>query len=146
MSIDLQTLGLLKRAMKKDGFLELPADGNSMFPFIRKGEVCRFIPFTTIKRGDVILFYARDGSLIVHRIVQIQELNHQLVIFPKGDTNLSCDQPIGEERILGKLASIQKKHSQISSSHILLKAWGKLILTFPVLSGILQRYLQDKLK
>lgn len=142
MLIENHAVNLLKKVIKKDGFLELPAQGNSMFPFIRQGNSCRFAPCPALKRGDVILFYSAEGSLIAHRIVHIQMRTQQPIYFIKGDTNLSYDQPIKEEHILGKLVSIQKQHFQITTDNVLAKVWGKMILAFPFLSGMLQRYLK----
>lgn len=146
MFIENQAFGLLKNTMNKERYIEIPAQGNSMFPFIRQGDVCRFFPCTTFKKGDVVLFCSTEGRLIAHRIVRIQVNHNQLLFYLKGDTNLGFDKPINEERILGTLVSVQKKHFQLSSGHFLAKAWGKMILSFPALSGILQRYLLERLK
>ena len=36
MLFDKETIALFKKALEKDGFIHLPAEGNSMFPLIRK--------------------------------------------------------------------------------------------------------------
>jgi len=148
MLIDNHTFSLLKRTIKKDGWLELPAHGNSMFPFIQQGNLCRFIPCSPshLKRGDVILFYSHTGQLIAHRMVSVKKIDNQLLFHLKGDTNLGFDQPIREEYILGKLASVQKKQLKINQDHFLARVWGKLILSFPLLSAMLRKHLNKKLK
>ncbi|WHY85179.1 signal peptidase I [Neobacillus novalis] len=148
MLIDHNTFTLLKSAIKKHGWLELPAYGNSMFPFIEQGNLCRFAPCEPfqLKKGDVILFYSQAGQLIAHRFVKIKRIDIQLLFLLKGDTNLCFDQPIGEDRILGKLDSIQKQHKKVTSDHFIAYIWGKVILTFPAFSVILRKYLNRKLK
>ena len=148
MLIDNHTFALLKRTIKKNGWLELPAYGNSMFPFIKQGNLCRFIPCKShqLKKGDVILFYSQTSQLIAHRFISVNKIDNQLFFLFKGDTNLGYDQLIREEFILGKLASVQKKQMKINPDHFLARCWGKLILTFPLLSAMLRKHLNKKLK
>lgn len=99
-----------------------------------------------LKKGDVILFYTKTGQLIAHRLVSIKIVNNQRLFQLKGDTNLGFDQLIGEDQILGKLVSVQKKHRILTPEGRFARFWGKVILTFPALSGILRRYLNRKLQ
>ena len=148
MLIDIHTFTLLKKAIKKDGWLELPASGNSMFPYIQKGNLCRFVLCkpSLLKKGDVILYYSQTGQLIAHRFVGTTHVKNQSLFLLKGDTNLGFDQPIEEHWVLGKLVSVQKKQVKITTDHLIVRVWGKLILSFPFLSGILRNYLNRKLK
>lgn len=143
MLIDDNTYTLLKNAINKDGWLKLPAYGNSMFPFIKEGNVCDFVPLdpSLLKKGDVVLFYSPSGLLIAHRFVEVKSGNNQLLFKLKGDTNLGFDPLICKERILGKLVSVQKNHLKISPDHFIPRIWGEMILTLPILSGILRKYL-----
>lgn len=147
MLIDIHTFSLLKKVILKDGWLELPASGNSMFPFIQKGNMCRFVPCKPliIKKGDIILYYSQTGQLIAHRFVEMRNVKNQSMLLLKGDTNLGFDQPIEEHWILGKLVSVQKKHVTINSDQLIYRLWGKLIFSFPFLSGVLRNYLNRKL-
>ncbi|WP_342042505.1 signal peptidase I [Bacillus sp. OTU2372] len=147
MQIDIHTFTLLKKAINKDGWLELPSSGNSMYPYIQKGNICMFVPCKTslLKKGDVILYYSQTGELIAHRFVKKTKVNNQTVLVLKGDTNLGFDQPIEEHWILGELVSIQKRHFTITTNQLLSRLWGTLILSFPFLSGILRNYLNRKL-
>ena len=148
MLIDIHTFTLLKKTINRDGWLELPASGNSMFPYIQKGNLCRFVACkpSLFKKGDVILYYSQTGQLIAHRFVRTTTEKNQSLFLLKGDTNLGFDQPIEEHWILGKLETVQKKHKKISADHLIVRNWGKLILAFPALSGILRNYLNRKLK
>lgn len=143
MLIDEHTVELLKSTIEKNGWLELPAFGNSMFPLIQEGNFCRFVPFTpsSVKKGDIILYSSHDDQLVAHRFVG--EKNSLYLL--KGDTNLGFDQPVKEKQIVGKLISIQKRHLKITSDHFLAYLWGRLLLRCPVLSWILRKYLNRKI-
>jgi signal peptidase I len=148
MLIDYSTYQLLKATIKKEGWLELPSFGNSMYPLIQQGNICRFVncQTTLLKKGDVILFYTKTGQLIAHRLVSIKIVKNQRFFQLKGDTNLGFDPLIGEDQILGKLVSVQKKHRIFTPEGCVARFWGKVILTFPALSGILRRYLNRNLQ
>lgn len=148
MFIDESTFRLLKTLIKKDGWLELPSNGNSMYPLIQQGNLCRFVPYESsiLKKGDVILYYSHSDQLIAHRFVSIKKINHQVLFQLKGDTNLGFDQLIEEERILGKLVNIKKSYKTVNPEHRMARLWGKIILSFPAISGILRKYLNWKLQ
>ncbi|MBT2657103.1 hypothetical protein J7E81_18040 [Bacillus sp. ISL-18] len=148
MQIDIHTFTILKKTINRDGWLELPASGNSMFPYIQKGNLCRFVPCkpSLLKKGDVILYYSQIGQLIAHRFVGTTTVKNQSLFLLKGDTNLGFDQPIEEHWILGKLETVQKKQFNITADHFIVRIWGGLILSFPILSGVLRSYLNRKLK
>jgi signal peptidase I len=142
MLFDQETICFLKVAIEKDGFLELPAHGNSMFPLIQRGDVCKFVPCSpgSLGKGDIILFHTDNGQLIAHRFIGM-EATHYLF---KGDTNLGNDLPATPEQIIGKLTSIKKQRSDVSMQNTSVELWGKLIIALPVLSGSLRRYLNWK--
>jgi signal peptidase I len=148
MLIDHNTFQLLKVTIQKDGWLELPSFGDSMYPFIKQGNICRFVSCETkqLKKGDVILFYSHTGQLIAHRLVSIITKENKLLFLLKGDTNLGFDQLIGREQILGKLVTIQKQHKTVNPEHQMARLWGKIILSYPVIPGILRKYLNRKLQ
>lgn len=148
MLVDESTFKLLKIALKKDGCLELPASGNSMFPFIKQGNICSFAPFepSSLKKGNVILFYSTAGQLIAHRFIKIKIENNQKLFLFKGDTNIGFDPLIREEHILGKLVMVQNQLMKITPEHLIVILWEKIILSFPILSSILQKYVIRKYK
>ncbi|NOU97311.1 signal peptidase I [Paenibacillus sp. LMG 31456] len=141
-----EVIQLLTYTITKYGSIELPAEGNSMFPFIHKGDLCKFIPFDDLqlKKGDIFLFHTPTGQLIAHRYYQLKPINNQLYYIFKGDTNLGFDEPVNKEQILGKLIHIRKNKAQIFVTDPQAYVWGKLILTFPVVSGLLRKYLSFK--
>ncbi|MFT9597382.1 S24/S26 family peptidase [Mesobacillus sp.] len=142
MLFDQETIVFFKVAIEKDGYLELPAHGNSMFPLIKRGDVCRFNPCSpgSLVKGDIILFHTDQGQLIAHRFIRKEA---HLYIF-KGDTNLGYDLPARPEQIIGKLTSIKKYRFNLSVQSASVELWGKLIMTLPAMSGMLRRYLNWK--
>ena len=60
----------------------------SMTGELNKGDVSIFESYDgqTIEKGQVIIF-EKDGSMIVHRVVDIQRINGQNQYFTKGDAN-----------------------------------------------------------
>ncbi len=113
-----------------------------MFPLIRQGDVCRFIPCPapSLRRGDVVLYYAETEQLIAHRLLRVESANGERLYLFKGDANLSCDPPVRKERILGKLASVRRRGRSIEAVGFAFRAWSFLVLSLPVLSRALHRF------
>ena len=64
MLFDEETIHFFKSVIRKNEYLDLPAEGTSMFPFIQEGDICRFCECDPLrlKKGDVVLFYTRYRS------------------------------------------------------------------------------------
>ncbi|MCQ6277203.1 hypothetical protein JMM81_20220 [Bacillus sp. V3B] len=140
---DKETIKLLKNALKRDGFIQLPAVGDSMFPFIRQDDLCRFevCDPSRLKKGQIILFYSQTGQLVAHRFYYRKDIRSVLHFVFKGDTNLGFDLPVQADQLIGKLMIIEKYPATIGVNNFSVRIWGRLILTFPVLSGLLRKYL-----
>ena len=148
MQLNIETVKLLYNAMHKYGEMEIPALGNSMFPFIREGDTCRFANCAgaQLKKGDIVLYHSLTGKLIAHRLYQLKLMNNQFWYIFKGDSNLGLDEPVNEEQLIGKLTSVHKGKYILRTSHKMIILWGELILTLPVLSLLLRKYLNRKEK
>jgi signal peptidase I len=146
MQLDKQTIELFKQTLQKDGSIDLPSKGNSMYPFIHSGDLCRFIPCKPeeLKKGDVVLYYTASGDLIAHRFIEMRIINYMNYYFFKGDTNLSIDPPVKGYQVIGKLASIQKENKSVRAGDFIADHWGRMILTCPIISAMLQKYLSWK--
>ncbi len=134
----------IRRTIRKNGWLEIPARGTSMFPLIREGDVCHFylVQEEQIKRGDVLLFYSESGHLVAHRLMAILEdgENGRRYVC-KGDSNLGRDEPVGFERVLGVLLSIRRNGNRVirpNSRPAVL--WSRAVMAVPVISGVLKRF------
>lgn len=137
---------LMKRAIDTNGSIAISAQGSSMFPLIREGNICRFRPVEekSFSRGDIILFRSDSGHLIAHRLLQVIHLDDECLYVCKGDTNAGYDKPIRIEQMLGVLYSIRKGRKDILVSDLSVSIWTKAIVTLPILSKGLNRYISSK--
>ncbi|AGK52675.1 S24/S26 family peptidase [Bacillus sp. 1NLA3E] len=146
MLFDKENIILFKKNIRNHGFIDWEFEGNSMFPLIQKGNICRFVycePFKLIK-GDIVLYYSETGQLVAHRFFHTKLVKEQRHYLFKGDTNFSFDQPVTEEQIIGKLAFIKKVDKKVWMADLPMGLWGKTILLLPFTSIILGNYINLK--
>jgi signal peptidase I len=140
-----EIIDLIKNTLTKNGWIDLPAHGVSMFPFIREGNICRFIekkPYH-LKAGDIVLFHTINGQLIAHRLHKTFTKHGDQSFLFKGDSNLGFDELVNESQLIGKLEYIHDRI--IQNRKIFSNMYGRLILTYPILSRLFRIYL-DKIK
>jgi signal peptidase len=133
----------------QDGYkVNFSAPGHSMYPTIMANETIMVEPIDpgTVRLGDIIL-YRTDGQLIAHRVVGIYMITgnsssalsdldtqssvlspHHFFTF-RGDAAPSCDQPVKEDQILGKVISIERHGCRIDPYSFRHKI-GCLVLTW----------------
>lgn len=144
MQFNQDTVELLLITIKKYGWIDLPSYGTSMYPYIKKGNICRFVAFDemNVKKGDILLYHTNSGQLIAHRLLSVlKQDNNQKQFVLKGDTNLCTDEPINQNQIIGKLITIQTTKSKKYTNKFPSIAWSKFILSFPIVSRLLRYYL-----
>jgi signal peptidase I len=80
----------------------------SMFPTLRKGDQLTIEAATPsqLRIGDLILFH-RQGQLICHRLVALDETRPVPRLITKGDAVTKPDEPLGPDRVLGKVVHIR---------------------------------------
>jgi hypothetical protein len=102
-------LPALQTELKANTVINMYTEGNSMFPSILGGMVCRCEPFDQIEIGDVMV-YQRDNTLINHRVHHILSYDDGSYGFIfKGDNNLFLDAGIVPlENVLCKIPKIYK--------------------------------------
>lgn len=137
---------LMKQTIDTNGSIAISAQGSSMFPLIREGNICRFLPVEekSFNKGDIILFRSDSGHLIAHRLLSVIHLDGECLYVCKGDTNVGCDKPIRIEQMLGVLYSIRKGRKDIFVSDLSVSFWTKAIVKLPLLSKGLNRYISSK--
>ncbi|PLR68720.1 S24/S26 family peptidase [Bacillus sp. PAMC26568] len=143
MQFDQKTINLLKATIEKHGWIDLPAEGFSMYPFIQKGEICRFTKFNdnALKKGDILLFHTKLGQLIAHRFYRVDK--GQLLL--KGDTNECLDEPVLPSQVIGYLESVQKQKQMMSMHKPFASLLSKVIVGFPFSARLFRYYLRRKL-
>lgn len=136
----------VKSILEKKGYIDIPSQGQSMYPVIGTGDVCRFIPFreNQVRLGDIILFVTQSGSLVGHRLCKIVTNGQELYYVCKGDSNLAMDSPIHPKQVLGRMVMIRKSMFRLQTDNLLMTVWGKLIVASPQLSIIIHVYLAGK--
>lgn len=140
------TFFAIQKAIHRNGWIDLPADGTSMFPLIKRGNICRFVLCETseLKKGDVVLFQAAGDQLVAHRFLGIERSSRQRRYLFKGDTNLGADAPVTADHIIGRLLFIRKGNRTMHTAGLLFELWRRVVLTFPLVSSFLRAYLNKK--
>lgn len=136
-------LYMIKEYIKSNGYIEIPAEGTSMYPIIKEDDVCKFElihDVTSVKKGDIILFETTNQKLVAHRFMKTVNQNQSLQFICKGDTNLSCDDPVTKQQIIGRLTAITRGDTVIFTNSLLFFLWMRLIVTIPILSTFLRAY------
>ena len=131
----------IKQRLARDGFIEIVSSGTSMFPLIRSGNRCRFVPFDAgkVKIGDLLLFVTEEQQLVGHRLIRIRQRPEGTEYVCKGDANLKADKPVTAELVIGRMVHIQKGDRQLRTDSLILKTWGRIMVRFPSLSVLLRR-------
>ncbi|GEM_PF-2442111 len=93
-------------------------ESSSMEPTFSVGDLIFWRPTTidNVREGDIVVYssQARDGELIVHRVVEIRDENGERELITQGDANEYTDQrgphypepPVTEENLLGTPVSL----------------------------------------
>lgn len=137
---------MVEHVIRKHRWIELPAKGTSMYPYIREGDACTFETCSPsdLEKGDVILFYNVQGQLIAHRFIKTMMIAGEKYLMCKGDTNLGFDEPILPQQVIGKLMYIKRGDNKSSTSTWGSVVWGEAILRFPSLAQMLRMYIDRK--
>jgi len=78
--------------------------GDSMSPFLRRGDVVTIVPGKRCHLGDIVLV-SRDESLLLHRVVAKKPGE----IITKGDALSSLDRPVPLHYLLGRAAFRERR-------------------------------------
>lgn len=137
---------LVKQRLRRDGSVDIPSSGISMFPLIRTGDLCRFVPIggNVLKPGAVVLFADREGRLIGHRLIRIEGGAGRRLYIMKGDANRLPDDAVEADRLLGILDSITRCRRDgtprtYRANSLSRNVWGAAVRLLPGLSAVLQR-------
>ena len=94
--------------LARGALLRFRAQGDSMRPFIRGGDILVIAPIEgeQARAGDAILF--RQGNrLLVHRLLgRSGEGGNTLIL--KGDAHLRPDRPLGADQVLGRVTALER--------------------------------------
>ena len=91
--------GNIEQCLKQLGFAVVPTKGTSMWPLLTEGK-CR-VKITAaegklLKKGDIVLYRRTDGTLVLHRIMKVEEDGFRVC----GDHQWKQMEQVQEEQIL----------------------------------------------
>jgi len=98
------------------GFKPSVVASGSMTPALEVGDlsIVTRVNLDTIRLGDIIQ-YVKDGEIIIHRVIEIQDISKDTKVFiTKGDANTIADSPVPQAAVLGKAILIIPKVGWIS--------------------------------
>lgn len=146
MQVDEEVIQMVKRTVEDRGFIDLPSSGQSMYPLIRTGDLCRFVhcQHSELIPGDILLFRSREGALVGHRYLHMQRQGSETFMVCKGDSNRRYDTPVPFRDIIGKLLWIKKSNRLVLSTHYRARVLGKALTRFPGWSRYIAMYLRWK--
>jgi signal peptidase len=101
---------LLAEVLTRFGEVRLRAQGSSMLPAVRPGDVLvvRREPLERVQSGDLVL-YVRDQRLFAHRVVDVRDGN----VLAKGDCLEQPDPPVAAAQVLGRVRALVREEKEI---------------------------------
>ncbi len=103
-----QIVAPLLAGLLRDGrAVSVPVTGHSMAPFLRAGDIVTITPrpHRRPSLGDVVLFSAGPGRVLLHRIVG--RAGDRL--FARGDAAPALDPSFGREELLGFVTHVERQ-------------------------------------
>jgi len=103
-------LELSAEVLQKGERLKLQVNGSSMLPSLFPGDVLTFRRCAPeeIVVGDIVLFM-REGRCFVHRVAERMAGGASARLRTRGDALPSCDAPLVETEVLGRLATVERR-------------------------------------
>ena len=128
------TLKLYEDILNSGSCLRMKVTGRSMVPFLRGEEILTIkkVPYTSLRRGDLILFKNHLGYPVLHRIIKKKQDQDDVVTFQtKGDAMIVFDEPVRNNKILGKVCKIEDGSKYINMET---KMWSRINYMAAVIS------------
>ncbi|MEC4676409.1 MAG: GNAT family N-acetyltransferase [Nitrospirota bacterium] len=96
--------------LSRNGSFSFKARGSSMYPFIRDGDILTVEPVlaSELDTGDVAFYRSAGENLAAHRFIGRTMINDRTMLILRGDASAGRDEHVMEDRILGKVAGIQR--------------------------------------
>lgn len=81
-----------------------------MRPFIRDGDfiVVSRIENSSMKTGDVALYFTAKNKIIVHRVIKKYKKNGRMTLVIKGDASFGSPEKVDMQNVLGKVVAIER--------------------------------------
>ena len=98
---------VIEGALRTGFFVRFRAEGLSMYPAIRHGELITVGPVAAgeVVRGDVLLC-RHSTRVLAHRLVSVTGYGGERVLTLRGDAKGACDTPVTASDVIGKVLSV----------------------------------------
>ena len=122
-------LDLTAELLSRGTTVRFRPSGRSMYPSIREGELITVEPVVAsdVTLGDIVLYRSEKG-VIAHRVVGTSPAQSSVLgphFFLRGDSSLSCDQPVTAEKILGRVVGVERDGRSVALASRGAKLWHK---------------------
>lgn len=89
--------------------------GASMGRAVRSGDVVILAPLAgPAARGDLVMYRNAGGDLVLHRVLRLwRDARGNARYQTRGDANLRLDAVVAGDRILGRVAAVERRGAQI---------------------------------
>jgi hypothetical protein len=105
----------------------IPITGNSMLPLIREGDQVLVVHGrNSVRRGDVVVF-RRQGQLIAHRVLRIDDDEGQAAFLVKGDNLSTFDPLVDPGAVLGRVLAVQRGNRSLALDSTSWRVWGGFV-------------------
>jgi hypothetical protein len=108
---------VLDEGLANGAAVRFRAEGLSMYPTIRDGEMVTVVPIVPadVICGDILL--CRHGArLLAHRVVAIASSAGTRTFSLRGDAKSACDAPVDGRALVGKVIDVQRHSRRIGLS------------------------------
>ena len=102
----------IEEVLQETGFVIVPIHGTSMRPLLKEGKSLVQIEQKDgrYERGDVVLFRKDDGTLVLHRIIEVRESEYVVL----GDHQYREKETIQSSQIIGSVSTYWINGKQIN--------------------------------
>ncbi|MBN1660647.1 MAG: S24/S26 family peptidase [Anaerolineae bacterium] len=119
--------------------LRFQVRGESMWPFIRDGDIVEVVPASAaqLSVGDVVL--CRSGTrLLVHRVIRCTHDESQVLRFvTRGDSLRYAEPPHDESLLVGRVAALQRGRRRIALDQGFYAALPRLLVRGSLILALL---------
>jgi hypothetical protein len=102
------------RALARERPVEVTVRGGCMAPLLADGERVAVAPARLYWPGDVVVFQAADGRLLVHRLLGFRRAAGALACVTRGDGVPRHDAPVPLSRVLGRVVAPRRARPAVA--------------------------------
>lgn len=142
----------IELCLKELGYAIVPTDGTSMWPLLMQGRTLVQVEAKDgkkLKKGDVVLYRKKDGTLVLHRIIKAEKKDTVSVL---GDHQWKTAEQVREDQIIAVAKVFFRNGHDIDEKTLRYRLYKKIwngnltlrrcCLAFLRLSGIEKRSLR----